>query len=109
MAFGGIESGAGGKSCARQMLAGEDRNDPKRSVAGPLESVAIQIGPSTDRATSSNGCFGHLKENRRIVIRFDKLAKNYTAMVSLTSSMRCLRHLFTYKPKTLLAADSRND
>ena len=41
--------------------------------------------------------FGWLKENRRIVTRFDKLAKSYAAMVSLTCSMRCLRHLFSYR------------
>ncbi|MNN56078.1 Transposase DDE domain protein [compost metagenome] len=39
--------------------------------------------------------FGWLKENRRIVTRFDKLAKSYAAMVSLACSMRCLRHLFS--------------
>ncbi|WP_286184513.1 IS5 family transposase [Pantoea sp. Cy-639] len=37
--------------------------------------------------------FGWLKENRRIVTRFDKLAKSYGAMVSLACVMRCLRHL----------------
>ncbi|MCU0125840.1 IS5/IS1182 family transposase, partial [Pseudomonas vlassakiae] len=40
---------------------------------------------------------GWLKENRRIVTRFDKLAKSYAAMVSLACSMRCLRHLFSYR------------
>ncbi|MNP47941.1 hypothetical protein D3C76_1420290 [compost metagenome] len=35
--------------------------------------------------------FGWLKENRRIVTRFDKFEKNYAAMVSLACSMRCLR------------------
>ncbi len=35
--------------------------------------------------------FGWLKENRRIVTRFDKLAKSYGAMVSLACAMRCLR------------------
>ncbi len=39
--------------------------------------------------------FGWLKENRRIVTRFDKLAINYAAMVSLACSMRCLRQLFS--------------
>nr|WP_086937282.1 IS5 family transposase [Pseudomonas putida] len=38
--------------------------------------------------------FGWLKENRRVVTRFDKLAKSYGAMVSLACVMRCLRHLF---------------
>ncbi|MCP1446323.1 transposase [Pseudomonas sp. GGS8] len=41
--------------------------------------------------------FGWLKENRRIVTRFDKLTKSYAAMVSLACSMRCLRHLFSYR------------
>ncbi|MGK0162995.1 IS5/IS1182 family transposase, partial [Pseudomonas mosselii] len=41
--------------------------------------------------------FGWLKENRRIVTRFDKLAKSYAAVVSLACSMRCLRHLFSYR------------
>ncbi|QHF29155.1 IS5 family transposase [Pseudomonas sp. R32] len=40
--------------------------------------------------------FGWLKENRRIVTRFDKLAKSYAAMVSLACAMRCLRHYFSY-------------
>ena len=41
--------------------------------------------------------FGWLKENRRIVIRFDKRAKSYAAMVSLACAMRCLRHYFSYR------------
>lgn len=41
--------------------------------------------------------FGWLKENRRIVTRFDKLVKSYAAMVSLACSMPCLRHLFWYR------------
>ncbi len=41
--------------------------------------------------------FGWLKENRRIVTRFDKLAKSYVAMVSLACSMRCSRQLFSYR------------
>jgi transposase len=41
--------------------------------------------------------FGWLKENRRIVTRFGKLAKSYAAMVSPACSMRCLRHLFSYR------------
>jgi len=36
--------------------------------------------------------FSWLKENRRIVTRFDKLAKSYAAMVSLACSMRWLRY-----------------
>lgn len=39
--------------------------------------------------------FGWLKENRRIVTRFDKLAKSYAAMVSLAFVMRCMRRLFS--------------
>ncbi|MEA5673493.1 IS5 family transposase [Pseudomonas sp. MH2] len=34
--------------------------------------------------------FGWLKENRRLVTRFDKLAKSYASMVSLACAMRCL-------------------
>ncbi|GLO11942.1 hypothetical protein PPUJ20028_05230 [Pseudomonas putida] len=41
--------------------------------------------------------FGWLKENRRIVTRFDKRAKSYAAMVSLACSMQCFRHLFSYR------------
>jgi len=39
--------------------------------------------------------FGWQKENRRMVMRFDKLAKSYAAMASLACSMRCLRQLFS--------------
>ncbi|MBK3433128.1 IS5 family transposase [Pseudomonas sp. CCI1.1] len=41
--------------------------------------------------------FGWLKENRRIVARFDKLATSFAAMVSLACAMRCLRQYFTYR------------
>lgn len=41
--------------------------------------------------------FGWLKENRRILTRFDKRAKSYAVMFSLACSMRCLRHLFSYR------------
>ncbi|SKC07190.1 Transposase DDE domain-containing protein [Pseudomonas putida] len=41
--------------------------------------------------------FGWLKEKRRIVTRFDKLAKSNAAMVSSACSIRCLRHLFSYR------------
>jgi transposase len=41
--------------------------------------------------------FGCLRENRRIVARFDKLEKSFAAMVSLACAMRCLRHYFSYK------------
>lgn len=41
--------------------------------------------------------FGWLKENRWIVTRYDKLPKSYAAIVSLACSMRCLRHLFSYR------------
>lgn len=39
--------------------------------------------------------FGWLKENRRIVTRFDELAKSYAAMVSLACVMRCTRRLLS--------------
>ncbi len=41
--------------------------------------------------------FGWLKENRRSVTRFDKLAKSYAAMVSLDCPERCLRKPFSYR------------
>ncbi|ANF86295.1 transposase IS4 family protein [Pseudomonas antarctica] len=41
--------------------------------------------------------FGWLKENRRIVPRFDKLATSFAAMVSLACAMRCLRQYFSYR------------
>lgn len=41
--------------------------------------------------------FGWLKENRRIVTRFDKLATSFAAMVSLACAMRCLRQYFSYR------------
>ncbi len=41
--------------------------------------------------------FGWLKENRRIVTRFEKLAKGYAVMVSLACAMRCLRHYSSYR------------
>lgn len=41
--------------------------------------------------------FGWLKENRRIVTRFDKLAKSFEAMVSLACAMRCVRQYFSYR------------
>ena len=49
--------------------------------------------------------FGWLKENRRIVTRFDKLAKSYAEMVSLACAMRCLRHYFSYS--ALVASHER--
>ncbi|WP_371920337.1 IS5 family transposase [Pseudomonas sp. URIL14HWK12:I3] len=41
--------------------------------------------------------FGWLKENRRIGTRYDKLAKSFSAMVSLACSLRCLRQLISYR------------
>ena len=41
--------------------------------------------------------FGWLKDNRRIVTRFDKLAKSFAAMVSLACAMRCIRQYFSYR------------
>ena len=41
--------------------------------------------------------FGWLKENYRIVTRFDKLAKGYDSIISLACSIRWLRHLFSYR------------
>nr|WP_256576626.1 transposase [Pseudomonas sp. NFACC37-1] len=55
------------------------------------------IAPNTDSATLLiERMFGWLKENRRIVTRFDKLAKSYAAMISLACAMRRLRQYFSY-------------
>ena len=40
-------------------------------------------------------CIGWLKECRRIVTRFEKLALNYTAMIKLAMIGRCFRMLFS--------------
>lgn len=40
-------------------------------------------------------CIGWLKECRRIVTRFEKLALNYTAMIKLGMIGRCFRMLFS--------------
>ena len=44
--------------------------------------------------------FGWLKENRRIVTRFDKLARRYAAMVSLACAMRVCDITFRTEPKS---------
>ena len=41
--------------------------------------------------------FGWLKESRRIVTRFNKLAKSFEAMVSLACAMQCVRQYFSYR------------
>ncbi|WP_442964363.1 IS5 family transposase [Pseudomonas sp. KNUC1026] len=41
--------------------------------------------------------FGWLKDNRRIVTRYDKLAESFAAMVSLACSLRCLKQLVSYR------------
>lgn len=41
--------------------------------------------------------FGWLKENRRIGTRYDKLARNFAAMVTQACTMRCLRQYFSYR------------
>ncbi len=53
--------------------------------------------------------FGWLKENRRIVTRFDKLAKSYAAMVSLACAMRCLRHFFRTEPNPTTTLGNQKD
>lgn len=41
--------------------------------------------------------FGWLKENRRIGTRYDKLARSFSAMVTLSCSLCCMRQYFSYK------------
>lgn len=40
--------------------------------------------------------FGWLKESRRVGTRYDKLARSFTAMVTLACTLRCLRQYFSY-------------
>ena len=49
--------------------------------------------------------FGWLKETRRIVTRFDKLARSHAAMVSLAYSMRCCEITLCTELKSFLEAD----
>ncbi len=72
----------------------------------PLRSMKRKPKPSLPRLfdrpkyrqrNTIEHMFGWLKENRRIVTRFDKLAKSYAAIASLACSMRCFRHLFSYR------------
>ncbi len=58
-----------------------------------IESTAVQYR----QRNIIERMFGWLKENRRMLKRFDKLAKSYADMVSLAFSMRCLPHLFSYR------------
>lgn len=56
--------------------------------------------PNFDKATYRKRniierCIGWLKECRRIVTRFEKLALNFTAMVKLAMIGRCFRMLFS--------------
>nr|WP_265332449.1 transposase [Pseudomonas syringae] len=44
--------------------------------------------------------FGWLKEDRRIVTRFDKIATSFATMVSLACAMRWLRQYFRTEPRT---------
>lgn len=53
--------------------------------------------------------FGWLKENRRVVTRFDKLAKSYGAMVSLACVTRCLRQFFSDRTRQTFRAASAPD
>lgn len=46
----------------------------------------LLMGPRIGSAASSGAFLGWLNENRRIVTRFNKLAKSYAAMVSVACS-----------------------
>jgi transposase len=70
----------------------------------PLRSIKCKPKPGLARLfdrpkyrqrTIIERMFGWLKENRRIVTRFDKLARSFAAMVSLGCAMRCLRQYFS--------------
>lgn len=72
----------------------------------PLRTMKRKLKPGLPRLFDRPKCrqrniiermFGWLKESRRIVTRFDKLAKSYAAMVSLACAMRCLSQYFLYR------------
>lgn len=74
----------------------------------PLRSMKRKVKPGLPRLFDRpkyrqrniiERMFGWLKENRRIVTRFDKLAKSFAAMVALACAMRCLRHYFRTEPR----------
>lgn len=64
------------------------RNSVKRKPKLGLPRLFDQ--PNYRQCDLIERVFGWLKENRLILTRFDKLAKNYAVMVSLAYSMRCL-------------------
>jgi transposase len=70
----------------------------------PLRSIKRKVRPGLPRLFDRpkyrqrniiERMFGWLKENRRIITRFDKLAKNFGAMVSLACAMRNSRQYFS--------------
>jgi transposase len=68
------------------------RNNPNES--------AQQRDPNFDKATYRRRniierCIGWMKESRRIVTRFEKLAVNFTAMIKLAMIDRCFRLLLS--------------
>ena len=68
------------------------RDDPRDSTQ--------RRDPNFDRETYRRRnvlerCIGWLKECRRIVTRFEKLALNFTAMIKLAMIGRCFRMLFS--------------
>ena len=68
------------------------RDDPRDSTQ--------RRDPHFDKATYRRRnvierCIGWLKECRRIVTRFEKLAVNFVAMIKLAMIGRCLRKLFS--------------
>jgi transposase len=68
------------------------RDDPRDSTQ--------RRDPSFDKETYRRRnvierCIGWLKECRRVVTRFEKLALNFTAMIKLAMIGRCFRLLFS--------------
>ena len=65
------------------------RRVPDTSRDGPFDRKAYRQRNVIER------CIGWLKECRRIVTRFEKLALNFTAMIKLAMIGRCFRTLFS--------------
>ena len=78
--------------------------DRPQSASNIIPDFSTALGFDMERQLHQRRLYGELAlihpfqhVGQRIVTRLDKLAKSYAAMVSLACSMRCLRHLFSYR------------
>lgn len=67
----------------------DDSDDPNQKRDPAFDKEAYRRRNVIER------CIGWLKECRRVVTRFEKLALNFAAMIKLAMIGRCLRILFS--------------